>query len=544
MILTVIPARGKSKGIPRKNVRSMNGRPLITYALHNGLGLKKNFNMDIVVTTDDWEIKKIILQYKEIICIDRPMELSEDNVPLAPVIYHALSVMEKKYAKKYDSVIIMQVTSPTVKVLSIIDAVNKFNKSGYDTIISAYNNPHLSWTSRDGKMFPLYEKRVNRQLLPAHYEETGGFFISKRNCITEKNVIGDIVGIYELSESESVDIDSKLDWILCENILKSKRILFRVDGEEILGMGHIYRCISLAYHFTAHEVLFVLKAGMDLGINKVKASFFPYEIINDDNDIDTIISDYKPDIVINDILDTKLEYMELIKKSNARIINFEDIGSGSKLADVTINSLYGGEKKSLAGNEYCGIDYFFIRDEFLETPIRKYNEEVKNIVVIFGGSDPGNYTKKVYDVAKKLIQEYSQISIHFILGFGYINKKEILPIKERIYVYNDILRVSEIFSKSDLAVTAQGRTIYELACMGVPSIVLAENKREMLHDFAKLQNGYINLGLGANVDENMLYSTLQWVINTPSIRKEMHNTMLQYDFSGGQRRVLQLILNE
>ena len=543
MILTIIPARGGSKGIPKKNSRNMNGQPLIEYSVQNAIFLKKFFDMDIAITTDDYEIMQIVKRHDEVILIERPSELCDDMVPLAPVIYHAVSHMEKMCKKKYDIVLTMQPTSPTIKYQSIKQAIDEFINGGYDTMLSVHNKPHLSWSKNNDKIVPTFEKRLNRQLLPAHYEETGGFLISKRECVTQTNRIGDNVGVYELSDKESIDIDTNLDWVLCESILKSKKILFRVDGEENLGMGHIYRCLSLAYHFTQHEILFVLKKSMNLGINKIKNSYFNYKIIDDDKDLVQIIEEYNPDIIINDILNTKLDYMKMIKRDNIRVINFEDKGEGASEADVVINALYMG--KVVNANEYRGTDYFFIRDEFLEVCPKKFDDKVKNIVIIFGGSDPGNYTKKVYDVVNKLSQQYNDISYNFITGFGYKYKNELKSIPEKnIYIYNDVQRVSSFLAEADLAITSQGRTIYELACMGVPSIVLAQNLRELNHTFASMQNGYINLGLGDTVEGDTIYNTMKWLIDMPAIRKEMHKSMLQYDFSLGQRRVIRLILDE
>ena len=97
--------------------------------------------------------------------------------------------------------------------------------------------------------------------------------------------------------------------------------------------------------------------------------------------------------------------------------------------------------------------------------------------------------------------------------------------------------------QADIAFTSQGRTVYELASLGVPSIVLAQNERELLHTFAQMPNGFMNLGLGENLSEETIKNTLEWLIETPQIRKEMRELMLKNDLKDGLNREVDLILN-
>ena len=99
-------------------------------------------------------------------------------------------------------------------------------------------------------------------------------------------------------------------------------------------------------------------------------------------------------------------------------------------------------------------------------------------------------------------------------------------------------------SKMDLAITSQGRTVYELASMGVPAIVMAQNDREAKHVFAGIQNGFINLGIGREQDDSTIISTIKWLIMTPNVRSEMRRLQLLKDFSKGHERVIHLILND
>ena len=541
-ILAVIPARGGSKRIPRKNVRLMCSKPLIMYSLENAAALKKDFDVDVVVSTDDEELEIIAHDCcNEVIM--RSEELCRDDVTLDPVIYDAVRRMEEKRGAKYDIIITMQATSPTLKSETLKKALDFFIQGGYDTVISAVNKPHLSWTKdADGNIVKNYEERINSQKLPPNFLETGGFVISRRDAVSENTRIGEKITIYEVSGQEAVDIDTDEDWIVAEAILKRKRILFRIVGKAPLGTGHIYRSLTLAHTLIGNDFLFVTDSESNIGIEKLKASFFPYRVVRDDGEFEAVLREYRPDIVINDLLDTGKEFVQMERRYAGRIVNFEDEGEGASYADVVINALYERHEHKLS-NVYEGSDYYFIRDEFLDTPRKEFSEKCENILILFGGSDPSNLTMRLYEICQVLHKKMPHTEFHFITGIGYAHKDKVTDIKElNIYVHHDVRRVSDYMRRADLAVTSQGRTIYELASMGVPAIVLAQNEREAEHVFAGIQNGFINLGLGKDTDAITIIKTMQWLAETPNVRKEMRNIELAREFTKGRQRVTDLIL--
>lgn len=542
-ILVVIPARGGSKRIPRKNVRIMCNKPLILYSISNAKALSEKYDVDIAVSTDDEEVSRIS-EKQGVNVIIRGENLSSDKITLDPVIYDAVIRMEEKNDCKYDVVITMQATSPTLKVQTLIDAVSFFENSVYDTMISVVNKPHLSWKKENGEIVKNYDKRLNSQELPANYTETGGFLMAKRASVSENSRIGAKVGVYEISSAEAVDIDTEEDWVVCESILRRKKIVFRTVGQRIIGMGHIYRCLTLAYKLIGHDLLFVIDKDSDMGIKRLEESFFPMRVVADDKEYEGVLSEYKPDIIVNDILNTTEEFMLMSKKYAHRIVNFEDVGSGAKYADAVINALYENNTHKL-NNVYEGFKYYCIRDEFLEEQPKEFSDEVKNIMILFGGADPANLTGKLYEICKVLHTKRKDVEFHFITGFAYGHKEEVVTDENyNIFVHHDVKRVSAYMSNADLAITSQGRTIYELASMGVPAIVMAQNEREALHVFAGIANGFINLGLGEKTDAITIIKTIQWLMDTPNVRKEMRSLQLNKEFARGQERVLNLILGQ
>lgn len=413
-ILAVIPARGGSKGIPRKNVRLMAGKPLIYYAINNAQ--KCDMISDVAVTSDDEEILAIADNYGAI-ALHRSPELAKDAVTLDPVIFDAVKQMEERNGYKYDVVVTLQPTSPVLTSQTLKNALENFVETNAETFISAVNKPHLSWGKNEQGYYPLYEKRLNRQQLPPNYLEAGAFLITRREFVTDNSRMGKKISVYEIPESESVDIDAVSDWIVCESVLNRKKIVLRADGYKLIGMGHIYHCLTLAYNLIGHDVMIVTKKGCDEGIRKLETSNMPYTVIEDDDDFFRFLSEYKPDIVVNDCLDTTAEYIKRLKTLCDRVVTIEDMGEGVRYADAVINALYSGEQ--MEGHIYSGEDYICLRDEFIISSPKEFSPEVKNVIALFGGTDPSNLTSAVFKLAKEMHPRYPDIKFTIITGLGY-----------------------------------------------------------------------------------------------------------------------------
>lgn len=546
-ILAIIPARGGSKGIPRKNVLLLSGQPLISYAIQNAKS--SGFQMDVAVSTDNQEITNVSNQFGAEV-IRRNKKLASDEVTLDPVIFDAVQQMEGKTGKTYDYVITLQPTSPLLSADTLDSAIQKMlNDETIDTLISAVNDPHLSWTTKEVKgvvtVLPNYEARLNRQYLPKNFVETGAFVITKRHFVKPDTRFGKNISVYEVPASESTDIDTKQDWWVAEKQLSKKNILIRVEGYSEIGLGHVYRGLSLAYSLMDHNVTFVTSSKSDLAIKKLEDSFIKYEVIQEEHQLEEIITKYDVDIVINDILNTSISYMEYLSQFSVRVVNFEDVGPGSALADAVINDLYAPQNTD--SKYYWGSKYYLLRDEFLISKPSEFNEEVNNVFVIFGGVDPSNLTQKVL-AAFEQINTNEDVEFTVVVGPGYAEFEKIQDIAENsalnISVFKDVNNMAEMMKRSDIAISSQGRTMLELASMNVPTILMAQNERELTHEFGYLSNGFINLGLGEAIDSSSIALTLEWLMNTPQIRRQMHNQMQKKDLRNGFKRVKSIILGD
>lgn len=530
-VLAVIPARAGSKGIPNKNIRIINGRPLIYYSIDNAK--KSKYITDIIVSTDSEDVimiaKQMGVNYKR-----RDAALSGDAITLDSVIYDAIPAGEQ-----YDYIITMQPTSPTLRVETLDAAIEYAIKNDLDTVISAINAPHLTWGEKDGKKVPNYTERLNRQYLPACYSETGAFVISKQSIVTPKTRIGEKVDVYEIPEDESQDIDNFSDLQSAALTLRNPKVAIYVNGNGARGTGHIYRALELADEFFVKPDIYydVNQTNREL-FGQTTHSLIP---VNGINELFDICKEKQYNIFINDILNAGIDYMIALRNilPDARIVNFEDDGEGGHYADVVFNALYTeGDYKNI----YAGYKYYICAKSFLFFEPIKICEEVKNVLITFGGADPMKYTERLLDIVKK--DEYKKYNFTVVLG----KAKEENEIRARygdidnVTILKNISNMAEIMSANDIAITSRGRTGYELAILGVPTIAMAQNKREEQHGFISEENGFEYLGLDPSDD--IIEGTLKTYLNlSPETRKKLQERMLRCDLKSGRERIMGIIKN-
>ena len=528
-ILAVIPARAGSRGIPNKNIRIIGGHPLIYYSIHNAK--KSSFITDIVVSTDSAAVR-IIAQQMGVGVRWRDERLCGDEVTLDAVIYDAIPKDEA-----WDYVVTMQPTSPTLSVETLDAAIGWAVEHDLDTLISAINAPHLTWGEKDGKKVPNYKERLNRQYLPPCYSETGAFVISKASVVTETTRIGEKIDVFEVPEKESVDVDTFTDLMAVESLLEEKKVAIYVNGNNTRGIGHIYRALELADEF-------YVKPDIYYDVNQTDISVFGRTThilipVNGIADLFERCRREKYNIFINDILSTSIDYMIGLRTvlPSAKIINFEDDGEGARKADLVFNALY---EDSELPNVHVGDKYYIAGKTFLFYEPIAIKDRVKRVFISFGGADPRNYTDRILSMITK--EEYRDYEFVVVLGRAKSNVASLMEYNSypNIEVLYDVSNMPELMSSCDVAVTSRGRTGYELALLGIPSIAMAQNEREEKHGFVSNENGFSYIGL--NPGDDIIEATLKMYLTlSKESRQRYQNLLLRHDLRGGRKRIMSLI---
>ena len=538
MILVVIPARGGSKGIPRKNLRRLHGKPLITYAID--VAKSSQYVDDVVVTTDDSQIALIAEKFGASV-VRRSEELSTDNVLLDPVIHDAMIQKEKLAFDEYDIVITLQPTSPLVKTKSLDAVIEKFEDFSIDSVISVVDDRHLSWgyDENNHRYFPNYIDRVAKVDLPKSFRETGAILATRRSFVKENSRLGTNIDIVEVSREESVSIEEYEDWWLAENYLKKKKIAIVVNANDEIGTSHLSRCVTIASKLVFHEVLFLIDEHYPLGVDILDKFNYSYRTYEDFEELFEIFNQYGPNIIINDILDTSGEYISSLKTDGYFVVNFEDIGFGSGIADVVFDDLY--EHASEEKNVFQGSRYFILNDEFYYQQSKIITNEVNRVLVNFGNVDSNNFTEKVIDA---ILTTNFEGRIDVIVGLGNNRLEDLIAKYESnplIQFYRNVSNVSEFIFRADLVFTSSDKSVYEICSLGVPTICLCQNERELSHTFVNPEKGFINLGLGNDVESQEIVEKFINLVNNYEWRLELNKRMLNVELRYGFENMLAVV---
>jgi CMP-N-acetylneuraminic acid synthetase len=220
-IIAIIPARGGSKGIPRKNIKLLGGKPLIAYSIE--AAVKSRYIDRVIVSTEDEEIAEISKKYGAEV-IERPLELAQDDTPSLPVFQHVIKYLEEAEKIHPKIIVILQPTSPLRLVEDVDATVEKFLQSNCNSVVSlceVEHPPHWMYTlSEEDRVMPIIEgaeKVTRRQDAPKVYRLNGAVYVAYRDIIMEENkVLGNDTRAYIMPPGRSIDIDTEIDLKLAE----------------------------------------------------------------------------------------------------------------------------------------------------------------------------------------------------------------------------------------------------------------------------------------------------------------------------------------
>jgi len=219
--LGVIPARGGSKSVERKNVRELAGRPLIAHTIEAATeadGLDRT-----VVTTDDPEIRQVARDHGAKAPFLRPAELATDEAPMALVVEHVLSYLKKEEGYTCSGVVLLQPTAPLRNADHVDRAIERHHDSGVTTVVSVFEDHSYRWRPREDSAEQLnYTGEVSRrQDKSPEYVENGAIYIvDTDHFMTHGNIRGGTVHLFEMPRRRSIDIDTEFDLWLAEQVVQ------------------------------------------------------------------------------------------------------------------------------------------------------------------------------------------------------------------------------------------------------------------------------------------------------------------------------------
>jgi len=316
-----------------------------------------------------------------------------------------------------------------------------------------------------------------------------------------------------------------------------------VKGNSETGLGHVYRTTLLAQDLVDYEILFVTLRGHDMAAENIRNHNFPVIRQGDDDLVDTVLS-LDPQVVINDILATDKKYIEDLKSKAIVVVNFEDLGSGADIADLVINAIY--EEKDIAANHLNGPMYFCLRDEFFQTNPTSFRDEVEEVLVTFGGTDANNLVKRVVGLIIPIVADRG-IRLSIVTGPGYIHLQELKDFldsqpQKGVELANGTKRISDYMARADIAFSSAGRTVFELANMLIPSVIIASHEREELHTFASEINGMKYIGRHDMISDQEIVHAFMELLDCTETRHNLYKRTKSVDVKNGRERVISALM--
>ncbi len=525
--IVLIPALKKTVAFQDDLVKKIAGVTLVQRAINKAQELRVA-KQNIHLLTDSEEIRLIAERNGIGVYWDPSLVLH------TPIIHSKLDRYLHSATKQSEFILLLSPYAPLLSIGLLKQAIKALNESQKDILKPVKVVQRQLF---DANEISVIESAVGVSQ-ENHRVESKAFTIMRSHVIFNRSENNLKLLTWEV-EHDLMEIDSFQDWWVCEKLLNRKRIIFRVIGNEKVGMGHIYRSLSLAHEITDHEILFVSDTENTIAVNKLVSYDYWLEIYKPDKIIEKIIK-LKPDMVINDILSTTKQDVLSLQRHGIKVVNFEDLGEGASLADLTINELY-DEPQINGQNILWGHNYFFVRDEFYDAKPHRFNKNVNSVLLTFGGVDQHNLSLKVYNEIKDFCQK-RKIHIKIVAGPSFLEYETLasnLKGKQGVTLTQATGVISSIMETTQLSIVSNGRTIYELVHMNIPSIVISQHEREETHSFACEENGFIPLGIyeHGNTEKEVLIA-LEKIVDDETYRHKLFDNMKPFRFNANKQRVL------
>ena len=535
----VIPAIKKNAVIPDQLVKRLAGATLIERAINTARACAPG--EDIIVLTDSQEISLICERAGVRHVWNRDLRFTSLD------IVAEMRGLLQNLSLEYEHCLILRASCPLLTWVDMEDAWRSYHKAHADSLVTVKNVRQRIWREQGDSMESLLQGAGGSDGEKSYLVESRALIILRLALLRQNENSGlDKPGrvIPYFLDERALEIQNYQDWWICERLLERRHVVFVVAGYPAIGMGHIFRALMLAHEITSHKITFVCTRESELAVESVAERDYRVVRQGDEELADTVLA-LQPDLVVNDILDTSAAYMERLRTGGVRCVNFEDEGPGAALADLVVNALY--EEKESTGRLRCGPDYFCLRDEFLNARRNPLRPQTRTVLVSFGGTDHSNATRRVLDIIEPICRAFG-IAIRVVAGPGYAHKENLEarvrelenPLLEFTWATN---AMSKMMEGADLAICSAGRTVYELAHMRVPGMVLAHHEREARHSFARARNGFAFVGVLDKVDDTRIRNVFLALLKQER-RARYWERQNRLDFTANKARVVGLMQDQ
>lgn len=473
-MIGIVPARGGSKGLRNKNLLTIDGIPLVI----NAANALNEYCEKVLVCTEDAQIASVArLHGYEV--LGRPADLAADDVPLDRVMTWVSNQIPLPFVMHQPTVY-----SPGLSYLSSFMA--KAEGGGWKVAVAPTR--HITWNSSFDE--PGRNQRQEMEYWPAREIGLRYYGSAWMAYYPVPVQVDDHAPIFDIDTPYDLDAARRAS-------MRKGRVTMRCAYSRDIGSGHQRRLEAIA-----DEI-------QHLDVNMMNWG-------------EAFTDDYAS-VIVNDTLDTTEHTMLRMKQAGAKVITLEDLGPGTRHADVVINALY---DKSHAR-------YAVLRPEFRNLPGPKIKDKIENILITFGGTDPSHYTEAFleWDWESPLAEK---LRLTVVAPPGRIIEKR--PALGTALATNP--NMAEQMAWADLVITSAGRTIFEAGAVGTPVLCVAHNLREARHAHLGPASGNIFMGIG--LDMEVVERNIR-LLGDPRLRAEMSEAGRNLTDGRGAERIARIV---
>jgi spore coat polysaccharide biosynthesis predicted glycosyltransferase SpsG/CMP-N-acetylneuraminic acid synthetase len=525
-VLAVVPARGGTDRVPYLNIKRLGDRPLLAHTL---LAARSSALIDrTIVSTDDPRVAEVARASGAECPFLRPKELARDIPSLKPVIVHAVRALEAE-GERVDIVVVLQATTPFREGSAIDLVVSRLVQGGFSTVLTVTEDRTLNWRAKGEVLLPLFERAGRREEQDPVFQENGAVVALRREVLDTESRFGERVGYVVLDKRAGFTVHDLQDFWMAEKLLREPRILFRVDGSASLGMGHVFRSLAIAdalRETSRAEIAFLMSAEHQEGLLQVSREGYPVRAISGAKAEAALehVRDYSPSILINDLPTLEEGYLRALSHLGATTVNLVDTMDDLETDEYAqvIVSVMNAERETPEGF-YGGPRYAILRSHFQgrEKEIRK---DPQKVLLTFGGSDPQGLTLKAASALEALDPSVEVVAV---AGPAFSLRREFEALQRTMVrkvplIHDAQGHIADLMLEADLVLCSGGMSVYEIAALGTPGVVLGQNAREESRMRGFSCHGTIEyLGLGTEVGGEEVLEAVSRLLFDPGRRREM-----------------------
>jgi|GEM_PF-77300 len=536
MKLCMIPARGGSKRIPRKNIKPFLGKPIIAYSIEAALA-SECFDK-VIVSTDDQEIADVARQYGAEVPFLRPGELSDDHAGTVPVIVHAIEWYQAQ-GISVSQICCLYSTAPFVTGTRLAEAFEQLQRNGADYCFSVTEFDYpiqraLRVTGAERiEMFDADQFNNRSQDLEPAFHDAGQFYWGQAEAfLAGKAVFSEAASPYRLPGYLVQDIDTPNDWIRAElmyqgllasgQLPKSSQggtnvnIVIRVDASTLIGSGHVMRCLVLARQLQnlGAEVSFICRQAAGDLIEPIRAQGYAVAVLPEVTEPDISLAegyarwlgvpqcvdaqqslaalvDGMPTLVVIDHYALDAVWEQPFRERGVGVVVIDDLANRSHdcqlLIDQNIwpdmqtryNDWVNADCKRLLGPEFA-----LLREDFARLR-QQLPEQREHLLAFFGGTDPTGECAKLLEACCQL-QQYPMPVVVISGRFNSVQSKldALQPqLPEWVQLHQLPPDYEGLLCRARYALGASGSSNWERLCLKIPTTIVsvAENQRTLAH---------------------------------------------------------------